>query len=65
MVLGPVVVPTVAEFAGASFHENGRITMVWPGGAAFAQAGGEDPEIGGAFAGGTEAIRARVQGSAA
>lgn len=22
--------PTVAEFAGATFHENGRLTMVWP-----------------------------------
>jgi hypothetical protein len=22
--------PTVAEFAGATFHENGRITMTWP-----------------------------------
>jgi integrase len=27
-----VVVPTVAEFAGATFQENGRITMIWPDG---------------------------------
>ncbi len=26
--------PTVAEFAGATFHENGRITMTWPDGEA-------------------------------
>jgi len=31
---GQRVVPTVLEFAGATFHENGRVTMTWPDGQA-------------------------------
>jgi integrase len=32
--------PTVAEFAGATFHENGRITTTWPDGEATQKATG-------------------------
>jgi integrase len=41
---GPVVVPTVAEFAGATFQENGRITMIWPDGQPSSKPDGRTPK---------------------
>jgi integrase len=36
--------PTVAEFAGATFHENGRVSMVWPDGQLSRKADGRTPK---------------------